>query len=467
MWSNLDKNTRLGMIAAISVLLILTIIVLAWIFSYNNSILFSNLDDKEASSVILALEDMKVPYELSEGGKNISVNESVVEEVRLKLIGKGVRIQSGSGFELFDNADIGMTEYSQKINYLRAMQGELERSVMSIDGIKYARVHLVLPETSVFKQKKQTPTASVTIIPEPEIVLSSDQISGIQRMIAAATPGITRDNVTILDNHGITLSKTDNEIDKEQITSMLLKKKKEAELYLENKVNTILIRTFGHGNTVTTISVDLVVDKIHRKEEIVLPQNSKSDGLFRKRESNTGDKKNNTKNKNKSIEVEYQLSKRIEEIISMPGAISRITVGVIVPEHVSSEQVNNIRNIISMAVGIDFKRGDGVEIYPMKIGLIEKVKSKKSLPLPITVDKSEGVKAVDEDIKITDNLKNIVSYENLIYLTSGLIIFLLFFIIFNIKNAIRKSDITHYDISIKEKEKLLSDIKSWVKEGAI
>ena len=464
MWSNLDKNARIGLLAAIAVLFTLTAVVLIWVFSVNNSNLFSDLDEKEASNVILALEEMKIPYELSKGGKDISVDDSVVEEVRLKLVGKGVRIQSEDGFELFNDADIGMTEYSQKINYLRAMQGELARSIMSIDGIKYARVHLVLPETSVFKQKKHAPSASVTVIPEAGFKLSNEQILGIQRMLAAATPGVIRENVTVVDNNGVTISNTQNESDKDQITSMLLKKKREAESYMEDKVNLVLNRAFNKGDAVVTVSVDLVIDKIHRKEEIVLPQNSKNDGMFRKRETNTGEKKEKSKNNNNSIEVEYQLSKRIEEIISMPGAIGRISVGVIVPEYTNSEKVAHLRKIISMAVGLDVARGDDVAIYPMKTDLLSKVK----VNVAETKFTSNSVAKIEKDDVQKDNkTQEIIPYMQLLYISAGLMVLVIFFVLRLIYSFLSTESHSRKDLSIGEKEKLLSELKAWAKEGAV
>jgi len=439
---------------------------LFWVFSGDKSNLFKNLDEKEASNVILALEEMKIPYELSKGGKDILVDESVVEQVRLKLIGQGVRIQTGDGFELFDDADIGMTEYSQKINYLRAMQGELARSIMAIDGIKYARVHLVLPETSVFRKNKQVPTASITLIPEVGVKLSNDQIMGIQRMLAAATPGISQEHITVLDNNGITLSNTDYESDKEQITSMLLKKKHEAESYLEAKVVTILNQTFGEGQSVVTISVELVVDKVHRKEEIVLPQKSKEDGMTRKRETASGEKKEKAKNNNNSVEIDYQISKRIEDVVSMPGSISRISVGVIVPENIGIDKVNNLRKIISMAVGLDFNRGDDIAIYSMKMDLFDKAKgsglSQKLLPPDEKV--SVEIKPAELDV---DSNKQLITYNQLTYLSAGLIVFVLILIVSGLVRRGKNFKKNQSNMTIQEKEKLLSDLKSWVRDGSV
>jgi len=466
MWSGLDKNARIGVLIAASVLFILTFVALFLVFSGEKSNLFRNLDEKEASNVILALEEMKIPYELSKGGKDISVDEAVVEQVRLKLVGKGVRIQTGEGFELFDDADIGMTEYSQKINYLRAMQGELARSIMLIDGIKYARVHLVLPETSVFKQNKQVPTASVTLIPEAGTQLKEDQIIGIQRMLAAATPGVSQENVTVLDNNGITLSNADYETNKEQITSMLLKKKHEAESYLEAKVVEILSRTFGEGQSVTTISVELVVDKVHRKEEIVLPQNSKADGLIRKRETTSGEKKEKAKNNNNSVEIEYQLSKRIEDVVSMPGSISRISVGVIVPEKTGEDKVNNLRKIISMAVGLDINRGDDIAIYPMKMDLFGKVKDEKLTQNLLPPDDNASVNNKQTELAADSN-KRLISYNQLIYIAAGFMFLALVLIFSGLLKRGRNSKNNQSNMTIQEKEKLLSDLKTWVKEGAV
>ncbi len=470
MWSELDKNTRRSLVIGISVLVALTAVLVLWVYSGGQKTLFNNLENNEAARVIAVLEEMKVPYTLADNGSSILVSEEKVDELRVKLEGRGITADTSTGFELFDNADIGMTEYNQKINFLRAMQGELARSVMAIEGVKFARVHLVLPETSLFKQKKNAPTASVTVIPEKDYKLQNDQVASIQRLVAAATPGIEQDNVTIIDNYGHTLSRTDSESSAENITSMLLKKRHEVESYLQSKVDRILAKAFGDEKSVAMISVDLNLDKVHRKEEVVLPNGTKDVGLLRKREMLPQTSvKNKNKNKNvngsSSVEVEYQISKRIEEIISMPGAISKIQLGVLVPENTDDNQVSHLKDVIGMSIGLDVKRGDSISIYPMAMEHLNEI-SINNVPTSMT-----STEAKDEQVNNLAGLdaKNIneresytLSIESESYLIAGLAGLLILSLILLILSIRSKNKIKIKPLSSKEREALLAQFKQWL-----
>jgi flagellar M-ring protein FliF len=454
MWENLDKNSKTGLVAGVSILVIITIIAVIYVLSGKNATLFSGLDENEAANIVAALEEMKIPFSIKENGRKILVEEDIVNEVRLKLVSKGVPIKSGVGFELFDNADIGMTEYSQKINYLRAMQGELSRSLMSLEGVKYARVHLVLPEASIFKQKKEKPTASVTLIPVPDYKFDNDQILGMQRLVASSAPGINQNDVIILDNNGVTLSKVIPLNSKENVTSMLLQKKREVERYLEAKANNVLDKTFGVKSSVVTVSVDLIVDKIHRKDEIVLPAGSKNEGVIRKRES-LGSSGNDKKSKApKTLEIEYQLSRRVEEIVSMPGAISRISVGVLLPENTTPNNVNNLRKIISMSVGLDYERGDDLAIYPMKMEFFNKVLMKKKAVSPAS-------HVIDNEVSV-DIQNNLFSNRYIIYGTTISSVILLLIVVYLVFTRRRVVSPKAIELSQGDKDKLLADVKQWL-----
>lgn len=466
MWSELDKGARLGLVFGMVILIALTVGLFMWVFKSNQEALFDNLDSTEAANIVTALEEMKVPYTMANNGSTIMVDEAQAQKVRVKLIGQGVPMHAGNGFELFDNADIGMTEYSQKINYLRALQGELARSIMSIDGIKYARVHLVLPEASIFRQKKQSSTASVTVIPEQGTVLSRDQILGVQRLIASSTPGIAEEDVTVIDNNGVTLSSVNPAINRDNVTTLILQKKTEAERYLESKIHVILDKSFGVGNSIATVSVDLVVDKVHRKEETVLPRSSKDAGVLRKRESITGGNGDRKDSGTKTVEMEYQLSKRIEEIVSMPGAIERINVGVMVPEETSPEQVAHLREIVSMSVGLNLSRGDELAIYPMKIDVISGVIGKKDLNSVMTrPSESATPDIIESDSEIV--LGPLEDRRSVVYLIAGLSVALMLLLGLLLYSVAARKRATGKRLTSDERDKLLGDIKKWLNNGEV
>ena len=169
---------------------------------------------------------------------------------------------------------------------------------------------------------------------------------------------------------------------------------------------------------------------------------------------------------NKSVEIDYQISKRIEEIISMPGAIGRISVGVMVPENVGLDKLNNLKSIISMAVGLDASRGDGVAIYPMKMDVFEKVKINAIAisTAPIVEQPYESQR--EETITVDSIGENIISYKQLIYVAAGFIFLSLMLILKGLLSLKSARNNKQQELSIQEKERLLSDLKSWINEGA-
>src|SRR5262245_1063357 len=148
-------------------------------------VLFADLDPQDGASIVAELDRMKIPYRVADNGSTVLVDRESVHKTRLKLMGKGVNLKGTVGFELFNNSDFGMTEFAQKINYQRAMQGELARTIMSLDEVKLARVHLVVPESGLLRRGTAKPKASVTLALRPGAKLRPEQILGIQRLVAA------------------------------------------------------------------------------------------------------------------------------------------------------------------------------------------------------------------------------------------------------------------------------------------
>src|SRR5262249_44031838 len=163
MWRQASAEAKLGL--ATGAVLILAIVVYfgVWALRPDYQTLFTNLDAQDAVAMTAELDKMKVPYRLENDGTTILVDKSQVHALRLKLLGKSGTLKSAVGFEIFNNTDFGMTEFAQKINYQRALQGELTRTIQSLDEVKNARVHLVLPESGLFKKSGQKPKASITL----------------------------------------------------------------------------------------------------------------------------------------------------------------------------------------------------------------------------------------------------------------------------------------------------------------
>lgn len=165
-------------------------------------VLAKDLRPDEANAIVAELKKQDVAYELAQQGSTILVPASRADELRVAIVGGGI-VDSGSvGFELFNEADMGLTDFAQKINYQRALQGEIARTIMGMDGIAHARVHLALPERSLFRTNRSEPRAAVTVIPKPSIALDGARIAGIQRLVASAVTDLRVEDVAVLNQRG-------------------------------------------------------------------------------------------------------------------------------------------------------------------------------------------------------------------------------------------------------------------------
>ncbi|MES9851136.1 MAG: flagellar basal-body MS-ring/collar protein FliF [Candidatus Thiodiazotropha sp. L084R] len=226
-WHNSGLGSRSGLIGGAVLILALTFAASWWLLQNRSAVLFTDLEPNDAAAVVTELERMKVSYKLAGDGTRIMVPEDQVHEIRLKLLGNGLPLNGGVGFEVFDNAEFGMTEFAQRINFQRAMQGELTRTITSLKEVKYARVHLVMPEASLFKESKTPPSASITIFLKPGAQLNQQQIEGIQRLVSASVQGLESAGVTIIDQYGKTLSAiVSNETVVASVSTRLEKSKK-------------------------------------------------------------------------------------------------------------------------------------------------------------------------------------------------------------------------------------------------
>jgi len=330
-------------------------------------VLFADLDPRDEAAILAELDRMKVPYILGPDGTSILVDARQVHATRIRLMGKGVNLQGGVGFELFNNTDFGMTEFAQKINYQRALQGELARTIMALDEVKYARVHLVLPESGLLKRSKQVPKASISLAMRDGRTLAPEQVLGIQRLVAAAVPEIDAGSVTIVDQRGVALTRPAESAEDEGGAASRLTLKGDLEKDLTRKVVAVLDRAFGPGQAMVSVDVTLNTDQVRITREDVVPmghQGTEPTGVITRRRNvqRAGYGEKDNREGASTAEVEYQAGRRVEQIISRPGTIRRLSVGVLLPRTVSEAKLKEIRQIVSMAVGLNPARGDEIAI---------------------------------------------------------------------------------------------------------
>jgi flagellar M-ring protein FliF len=193
-------------LAAFVPLLALLVVGYFYFLRTEYSVLYADLRPEDASAIVAQLNEQNVPYELRDGGASILVPADQADAVRLAVAGSELPLKGLVGFELFNKSDMGLTDFAQKINYQRALQGELSRTIMMMDGIDSARVHLAIPERSLFRGKRSEPKAAVTVIPKRGRLIHETRVLGIQRLVAAAVSDLALEDVVVLDSLGQVIS---------------------------------------------------------------------------------------------------------------------------------------------------------------------------------------------------------------------------------------------------------------------
>lgn len=276
-FSMLSSQKKLGIIVAIPA--IIALLTGAWLWSQTPDyrVLYSNVSDQDGGAVIAALQQMNIPYKFSEGGGAILIPGDQVHEVRLHLAGQGLPKSALAGFELMENQKFGSSQFLEQVNYQRALEGELARSVQSISAVQTARVHLAMPKPSVFTRKKQQPSVSVLLNLYPGRVLTIEQVSAIVNLMSGSIPNLPIKNVTIVDQHGNLLSalneeKPDMGFDDKQLEYI----QKLEENYIK-RIEKILIPIAGKDNVRAQVTADVDFSRVERAEESYKPNNQKTD----------------------------------------------------------------------------------------------------------------------------------------------------------------------------------------------
>lgn len=398
------KNLSPGRLASIAAIVIFLIIFFVYLATKLNTgdyaVLYTDLEMEDAKQIVQHLETANIKYRLTKNGTEILVPEEDVNKMRidtadLAMASKG----SNVGYEIFDNTDaLGSTNFVQNVNLIRALEGELARTIRSVDHIKSARVHLVLPKREMFSREEQMPTASVVIKTDGG-KLSLESIHSIQQLIAAAVPKLDVKNVSIVDSAGNLL--TNNFEDEEAVTvanneALRLEQERKMSLQVQN----LLEKSVGEGKVRAQVNLDMDFDQIVTNEEIYDPDsqvvrsqatvtdNSTTDNVEQPvsvaQNIPNGDMvaagTGSVSRKSRTEEtVNYEISKVVRNKVKNSGTIKRLGVAVIVDgiyernaegkvvyRDRTPEEMEQIRSLVKSAVGFDAERGDMVEVANMK-----------------------------------------------------------------------------------------------------
>ena len=277
-FSSMSYRSRIAF--ATGLLLIVCVIGGAawWIMHPPYGVLFRDLRESDAAEITTALSQMQVPYRLADEGKTILVPDEQVYDTRMKLVSQGVPKGGSVGFELFKDSDYGVTEFAQRVNFQRALQGELERTISSLTEVTSARVHLTIHHAGLFEHDQETSKASVTIDLRPTKHLDAREVVGVQRLVASAVEGLVPESVVVLDDKGVVLS--GNPADGSVSVGDRLDQQTRMQTELRTRVGQLLHRVLFSDDFTVSVDVRLNYDHVKQVSERLLAQGRDGNGLL-------------------------------------------------------------------------------------------------------------------------------------------------------------------------------------------
>ncbi len=262
---NVSRSVQLGAVAAAIALLA---IVALWFRGPDYKVLFSNLQDRDGGAIITALAQMNVPYQLTENGTAILVPSDKVHETRLQLAQQGLPRSGEAGFEIIDQTRFGASQFTEQVNFQRALEGELASSIQALNAVQHARVHLALPRETLFVRDRQPPSASVLLTLYPGRMLSESQVAAISWLVSSSVPNLSADNVSVVDQNGRLLTAPAGSGKGDSARRDLVT---EIETRTVQRILTLLNPIVGTGNVRAQVSADVDFSQREQTSEVYRP----------------------------------------------------------------------------------------------------------------------------------------------------------------------------------------------------
>lgn len=334
-------------------------LALWWLFGSADEVVADHLDGAQLNRAAAELDRAGIPYGIDHKVAGLRVPRDSAAQARQTLQDSGQLRAEAAGFELFDKTDFGMTEFSQRINYQRAIEGEIARTVSALAEVRFTRVHLVLPEHSLFQSEQRKPRASVTVFLDRDAALSAEHIRGIQRIAASAVPDLDEANVTVLDQTGTVLS-DGTDMNGGQGAQGRLLQKRAIEDYIAAKIRSVLVPAVGSGHFAVNVDVTLDLNQKTTTTEKVLSADNNGGVRHLKESSNRGHGEGGSDELLR--EVEYAVGRQSEQIVHGTGEIRRLQVGVVIDSAVTAADIAHLRELIAATAGVDVARGDYIAV---------------------------------------------------------------------------------------------------------
>ncbi len=404
-WKQLGLNQRVSLVLATLVVLGGLGGMLAWSSRVNYALLYGKLDEAEAAKVIGVLNESKTPHRTGANGA-IFVPADKVHTLRMQLASRGIPRGDGVGFEIFDKPNFGISDFVQRANYTRAVQGELARTISQLDEVEAARVMIVMPENRLLTDNTRRPTASVFVKLKAHAQLQTSAVNSIRFLVANAVEGLQANFVSVVDNHGTGLSENNENDSIGGLSSTQLAARKNMEQYLARKAEGLLEKVLGPGQAVVRVAAEINFDSLTRTEEKFDPEgqvirsstitDENTDNLTAattaggapgtaanantETNSPTATPMTNAKTKKKVTNSQYEINKQTSSSVLTAGGLKRVSAAVFVAARTegtgkdrkvvgrSEEEMKKLRSIVRSALGIvenDATRRDEITLEEM------------------------------------------------------------------------------------------------------
>ncbi|MES1928615.1 flagellar MS-ring protein [Salinisphaera dokdonensis CL-ES53] len=439
----LRANPRIPLIVGIAAAITLLVGMALWSVGPSYGVLFSNLSDRDGGEIIAELEQMQVPYKFAANGQTILVPTDMIDRTRLSLAGEGLPNGGGVGFELMDNQSFGISQFAEHVNYKRALEGELARSIETIAAVGSARVHLAIPESSVFVREREKPTASIVLDLYRGRALGDGQVTAIVNLVASSVTNLPTESVTVVDASGKLLS--DNNTKAQASTDTQLAYVTRVEDSYRQSIQSILSPVVGSDNIRAQVVADVDFSTGEQTQEIYTPNGDPDNAAIRSEQSNStrnnggamiggvpgalsnqpspdmaspinspqqqgGGAGESNLNMNgraglafggndpkgssvTSSTVNYELNRTIRHTRDQAGRLQRLSAAVVIgypmqpnaegelqPMPLSQERMDQIKSLVREAIGFSAARGDSLEVINMPFNAKPDVVTQPSAP---------------------------------------------------------------------------------------
>ena len=448
-WEKLSVGKKITLFALVIGTMTSLMLLVSWTGNHEYRHLYANLTPEDAGQILTYLKHQKLPYRVAANGATILVPSDRVHECRLALAAQGLPQGGGVGFEVFDNTRLGMTEFVQNVNYQRALQGELARTINNITEVESSRVHIVMPERSLFMQSEEPASASVVLKLHRGRLLDQDQVQSIIHLVSSSVARLKPENVTVVDSRGKLLAGFGEKSGSIQMNTQQMAFQESLEHKLQTRVKSMLDKTLGVDNAVVRLSCAIDFTRQETTEERYYPDNRVIRSEQALNESSTGmdprsadisdlgtniDKRqeseretDRTRFEKQDRKVNYEIGKRTSHIVEPAASLKRVSVAVVVDgtyrqvknqngatnwEYIprKDEEMEQIKAIVKGAINFNAQRGDTVEVAN----------------IPFETDKLSGTIETPQPVGLFDQVKRHDDTLKYIFLSAFLVFSFLF-----------------------------------------